>query len=312
MTSPQPSEHPGVTPPPTNGDIGLSTLDWRRYTTERYSGNVTCEPAFITPAYAEVLLARNIRNRNIRQDKVNKIAEDMVAGNFPLNGETIKITASKITADAQHRLHACIKAKEMAPDAFEGFWAILVRGLADKDMNTIDSGLKRSFADILKRDYGQSDCHILSATINTALVMMSPHPTSFGRSWPTFRQAEDYFVANPQIVESAQWGRRVAETLRTPSGVAGAAHHVFSELDPDAAEYFFEHLLSGANLQAGSPIMRLREFMFSQITANRRVPSTKLMAYWIKCWNYFREGREMKILKWSSTGKHPETFPRPK
>ena len=48
-----------------------------------------------------------------------------------------------------------------------------------------------------------------------------------------------------------------------------ATHYLFSEIDPEAATYFFDRLFSGADLAKDNPILHLRNL----ILKNNQVPA---------------------------------------
>lgn len=73
-------------------------------TTGTYGNANTTE--VITPERAAEMLSKNKSNRKINQANVRRIADDMLTGNYKLNGETIKFYADGTLADGQHRLTA--------------------------------------------------------------------------------------------------------------------------------------------------------------------------------------------------------------
>ena len=59
------------------------------------SAPAACRPEvmFITPEIAQQWTGLNTRNRPVRYTKVAQYARDMKAGNWALNGETVKIAS---------------------------------------------------------------------------------------------------------------------------------------------------------------------------------------------------------------------------
>ena len=100
------------------------------------------KPVRIDPEFARVLLEMNTNNRPKSIKLIREYAEDMVAGKWKLNGETIKITAdgSKIL-DGQHRLEACI----LSGTPFDTYF-VEVEDASSFD--TIDIGRKRTGSDV--------------------------------------------------------------------------------------------------------------------------------------------------------------------
>ncbi len=96
----------------------------------------------ITPEIAKELLTHNIGNRKINQANVKRIAEDMIARDYKLNGETIKIYEDGTLADGQHRLMACV----LSGVPFETY---IIKGIKKDVLPTIDAGKCRSLVESL-------------------------------------------------------------------------------------------------------------------------------------------------------------------
>lgn len=96
----------------------------------------------ITPEMAEEMLKKNDNNRKLNQAAVNRIASDMLMGNYAVNGTTIKIYKDGTLADGQHRLAGCVKAG--VP-----FTTYVIRNLDREVLPTIDCGRSRSLVDTL-------------------------------------------------------------------------------------------------------------------------------------------------------------------
>ena len=97
-----------------------------------------CKPEVVTvtPEIAQEWATLNTRNRPVRYNKVAQFARDMAAGQWVLNGESIKIAVDGTFLDGQHRIYACIKAD--VP-----FETIVIRGLPVEAQDTIDTGISR-------------------------------------------------------------------------------------------------------------------------------------------------------------------------
>ncbi len=104
----------------------------------------------MTPKLAEEILTKNTLNRPLRSGRVEKYAADMKAGNWTLNGETIKLTADGQLLDGQHRLYAVVFAETVVD-------MLLIEGLDASVMPTIDTGAPRGFADVLSIRGGKNN-----------------------------------------------------------------------------------------------------------------------------------------------------------
>jgi hypothetical protein len=68
-------------------------------------------------------------------------------------------------------------------------------------------------------------------------------------------------------------------------------------------------LATGENLTKGNPIYALRSLLEKDRMAIRRFGQTYRLAVIIKAWNAYRDGREVKSLRWTQGGANPEPFP---
>lgn len=122
----------------------------------------TVEIIDVTPAMAKAWLAKNPNNRNIRQPVVTSYARDILAGNWMLNGETIKFDTAGRLIDGQHRLSAVIVA-----DTTVGM--VVIRGVDADVMDTVDVGAKRTYADALRLQ-GEDNTTTLAAVVRRAVM----------------------------------------------------------------------------------------------------------------------------------------------
>lgn len=75
------------------------------------------EQVQMTPGLAKKMLASNADNqRNLRMSKVEQYVRDMLAGHWPITGETIKVATDGALIDGQHRLTAVLHAAKFRTD----------------------------------------------------------------------------------------------------------------------------------------------------------------------------------------------------
>lgn len=270
----------------------------------------------ITPADAEEMLSRNTRNRNVKQALVNRFALSMARGEWDLNGEAIKVADTGLVLDGQHRLHACVKSG--AP-----FTSLVITGLPEATQYTMDTGKSRTLADMMKLQ-GEKDYVRLSALTTAVLrarkwgirVAIAPGATSYVL---TIKEQLDFLEDNPWLRDLCAASTdylRLGITAR----VAGLMLHVLGEIDREDAEFFFERLKDGADLENGSPILALREWLRNNRTeknsGSKQVvrgmdAQVYMTAVIIKAWNAYRAGRQIKVLAYRIGGAKPEAFPEP-
>lgn len=257
----------------------------------------------ITPDVAAALLGANQGNRHLRPTVVSRYARDMAAGDWLVNGETIKLSTSGRILDGQHRLAAVVESGA----TIETF---VVRDLPDEVQDTVDRGLPRNIADAL-RLHGETSANVLAGAICQVIVMRSPQPASNALSWPSTPEAVRWLDANPSIRASVHATYSAAMSLRAPHTTFAALHYLFAALDPDDADAFFASLQSGAALVEDSAVFALREVLIREWVVPRRMDRHRLQALCIKAWNAWRKGTPVKQLKWKTGGARPEDFPRP-
>jgi hypothetical protein len=97
----------------------------------------------ITPSMAEHYLSKNVLNRTISRQLVDKYAHDMENNNWVLNHQGIAFYEDGSIADGQHRLLGIIKSRK-------AIQMLVTTGLKKPSAITIDVGRKRSMADGIK------------------------------------------------------------------------------------------------------------------------------------------------------------------
>jgi hypothetical protein len=270
-----------------------------------YNGPVKVRIMWVSPARAKAWLARNTHNRRLRDNPTTRIARDITNDAYVLNGETIKFADDGVLLDGQHRLEAVVVADK-------GVWMVVVMGLPRSAQHTVDRVQLRNIGDALRlKEPPETNTNVLAGVLANTIVLKSSTPTNPSAAWPSGDQALAYLEQRPEVREAVSKGENLSHILRTPSVSAGAMYHIFAAIDEDDADDFYDKLASGADLQFDSSILKLREFMFREAQAPRRVGRVRLHAYYIKCWNAYRKGLSMQVLGRKTGGSHPEAFPEP-
>lgn len=225
----------------------------------------------------------------------------MAAGQWHLNGQTIKISSSGKLLDGQHRLEAAKKAKRAFP-------SIVVEGLPDESFSSLDIGRRRGVADIL-RERGESHTIILASSLRW-LWMIRNEVVLAANSSPTNGELLRLLEENPGIRQSLRHVSAIREIMG--SGIAAALHYTFATRDPVQANEFFSRLMDGVQLSDTSPIYHLRERLIRTRASHRvRLAEAERVALAIKAWNAFRQGRPMQLLVWRNRGATREALPVP-
>jgi hypothetical protein len=113
---------------------------------------------------------------------------------------------------------------------------------------------------------------------------------------------------------------RLADGLRTAGfigggGVYGVLLALLLRTDAEATRVFHASLVSGANLEPDSPILRYRNRSISERVLGRGTRGERevTIATGIKAWNAWRKGETTHYLAWRGGRdvKSPEPFPLP-
>ena len=285
----------------------------RRAARHRKDNSMRVQTVTITPKQAEHLLTFNTHNRRLKDNVVQRYAAAMRRGEWQLNGETIKfngkgefkngtITGTSSLVDGQHRLAAIALADVPVETA-------VATGVSMSAQETVDIGTRRTVADALKLR-GEANVTTLAGAL--AYLYRNIHDLEHlkERHYPTIKQAIGILEDHPDIRLSISVGGRVQSQLRANPSLMTFLHYHFASIDRDDAEDFFDRLISGEGLDRYNPILTLRGTLERDIGADKRMIPKKVHAFTVKAWNAYREGRELRIMKWSPGGANPERFPK--
>lgn len=270
-----------------------------------FTGTPVSEILTITPdVAAHWLEAYNTHNRGLRERFVQALAADIAAGQWRLNGASISFDAGGVLLDGQHRLWAIVTADMAVP-------SLVTIGLSPNAQEIIDTGLRRSFSDVLHLR-GESNTSKLAALVRAVYVWNAGGRGGGTNFQPTVPQQLRTLEECPELREHVKYGSRVTAVFKIPNSVAGLSVWLLRRIDQADADFFFDRIIDGANLAKNSPIARLRAAYTTHATSRTKTPPHVLLALTIKAWNAYRDGREVQILTWKSGGASPETFPEPK
>jgi hypothetical protein len=264
------------------------------------NGQLTAKVMDITPQVAAEWLAMNSNYRRLSERRAERLAEQMKSGRWDVNGEAIKFNGDGTLKDGQHRLRACV----LADRPFQS----LVCWNVASDVN-MDTGQRRTFADLL-RSKGETNAVALSAAV---VWLWRIRTTRMVRSagaagGPGHAELLALFHRNKKIVSSVQFTAKCKPLVS--NSYAGTLHYLFSEVDPEVAEAFFNGLAHGENLKQNDPLRRLRERLLRDKTQNAKLTIVEKMALIIKAFNLYNAGRECQQIYWRASGPTAEEFPQ--
>jgi len=248
----------------------------------------------ITPDRAFELLEHNTKNRNIRQSLIDRYAREMKAGRWRLNGETIIISDTGRILDGQHRLWAVIEADTPIQTA-------MAYDVDEDTFDTIDMGATRTAADVFKIG-DVTDPALAQGTIKWLWRYTNSRILAKQNCSP--KKALELYAECPEIADSYPAGRSVNQFV--PKNVGAALHYMFSLVDAPLADTFFKAMASGDFDVGQSAIKACRECIMSRLMKDpKSLPAEDRCAMFIKAWNGYYEGRDLRKIRFAKSEKFP-------
>ena len=256
---------------------------------------VILEYVEVSPALAAEWLSRNISietarhdNRKLKEGVYKKYLGIMQRGEWnERNGETIKFDRDGNLIDGQHRLLAqVVTGKTM--------WWSVAFNCSDDAFVTVDNGSLRSAGDVVSM-LGEKSANVLASAMSMYHRYINNGMMSGGAGSPTNSQIMDMLrntneTAWRHSVEMAVRNRAV-KGLVSPS-IAAFLHYVGSQTQgADRADQFLLAVCTCSGPSAGNQAINLlRNRLFENATATRRMPRIAIVAWCVKAWNAYIAG----------------------
>lgn len=257
------------------------------------SMNLTVET--VNAAIAQEWLNFNMVNRTIRKRKLALMVADMKEGRWRPVGDPLRFDTTGALCDGQHRLTALIEVAKLKPDV--EFTFIIIRGLDPGDRKVIDTGSNRTPGDQLKIK-GYRNHTVLAHAAKWSIFWdnnqfgVDPSARALSHS-----QIVDYVEAHPRLEECvARVINTWAKGIDMPSGYSSLAYYILSDLDPGAAEDFFERLSAGYNLEKDSALLRLRNKLIDLRRSRTTLEGEEWLSMFFRAWNAHRLNKPLRAL----------------
>jgi hypothetical protein len=265
---------------------------------------VTLTVERIGPAGARELLSRNETNRRVNPYRVKVYGTDMAAGRWPFVGDPVCVSKDGKLQQGQHRLQAVI-------DKDVTITFVVIRGLTHESQAVMDIHRPRALRDTLAMN-GAPD----PSTLGPALpyVWGWEHGVNFAVSQGNWRPSNTELLTtlleHPGLCDSLTTARSLARATRIPRPVGAFRHYQLGMIDNGDRDDFFERLRTREFRGSTDPLAALYDVMMKDgAKPNRRMDTVHKHALLVKAWNYYRDGREVKQLRWSRGGRNVEPFP---
>jgi hypothetical protein len=260
----------------------------------------------ISPEKAVQLLTNNASNRALRQRYVDTLAHQMRNGFWKLAGDPIRIDTFGRLLDGQHRLNAVVQSGTVQT-------FVLIDGLASESQLVMDSGIRRRFSDMLKMA-GESNYFTLAAIVR----MVALSDRGFKRNELTnlgiqasVTEMSNVLARHPELREAASFGQAISRDYHMAGRIAGFCWWDFGNIDADDRDEFFRRLKVKDFVSTDDPLSRLYLAMLENASSPKRLSEVAKFAMFVKTWNFYRDGAEVKLLRWRRGGAKPEAFPTP-
>lgn len=262
---------------------------------------------YVTPEMAERWLAKNIRNRPLKGQKIEQFARDMAAGRWEITGEAVKFSTEGALLDGQNRLRAVVISQTTVP-------MFVVRGVAPSAQEVMDSGTPRSAADALGlRQY--SNTKSLAAAASCFVGWKTGfYKNAMHQSTVTLTNSEvlEVIEQNPDLVDSTRYANIFRRSLPLPVGALATAHYELSRIAPDDLAEFFARVTDLRTVGKGDPVYALVK-RTSEIRERReRIWTSTALFFIFRAWNAARSGEELYKFQLGSPLRGWVAIPEPK
>lgn len=261
--------------------------------------NTSESPTIITPTMAAEWIKLNTINRPLNHGKIADYACDMKNGKWQYNGETIKISCDNRILDGQHRLLAIIRADVPIK-------ILVVRGLAADSFKTIDTGMRRSAAQILGLS-GKKHSTIQAAIGRWIILIETKTNDVSSRKSVTTQEIFDVLVRHPMVPHFASTissNRSIRGLLPSASGAAVVL--AAEKYGQDIVENFLAEFSDGQGLKKGDPAYELRERMIQNSSRVAKLTTSTIVAITIKALRAYATNKTIGVLRWSTNEEWPE------
>lgn len=265
--------------------------------------------AVVSPETARRILAeRNRHNREPNQHGIGRLAKDMLAGHFLLNGSPIVFDATGSLRDGRHRMEACILAGVPIT-------TFVVIGVNPAAFVTFDQHSKRTTAQVLGIR-GEQHTKLLGSALTflhgffvTGRITRVP-----ASALTTIFDDEALLALHPDLRESAAIVSSTVSGMASRKaggqGVATVAHYLFSRVDTDLADQFMQAV--GSNVvPAGAqyePLRRLVSLLLDNAARGYLHTREHLTAQMVKGWNAFAAGTSVRGVAYREHEPYPRLY----
>lgn len=266
----------------------------------------TCTIEIITPEIAKQWLGVNHINRRLIESQVRRVAGAIQRGEWMISTDAIGLDVDGGVVNGQHRLTAVIETDTAVP-------MLVVRNVDPNIIKVIDQGMGRSFTQLLQMDGRYTDAGLIAGGVQWLYRVTHDleeiMPTALK---PTTPQLQDLLEKHPNITRSTPFAKELRK-LGLAGNIAVALHYQCASVDPEAADNFFDRLVTGLDVEDGDPVYALREKIIANAKKDKLKADANVVGAWtIKAWEASRRGDIVvaRNLSWIKSGKTGGKYPK--
>ncbi len=251
--------------------------------------NVTAQFINVDAETAKYYLEKNISNRRLDKNRVDKYVEDMKKGYWCFNGDAIRFDIDGNLIDGQHRLTAIVKTN--IEQVF-----IVIKNVEKESKRTIDTGKARTGSDVLSMfsNVGSRDCGVIAGAI-TKLVLyeaglgLRSGSTKHVTNSVTEEYYKKYYL---EISKSIEYLNGIFDhhAMVLSRSEALFLHIIFSRVSNIEADIFLKKIITGIGIEENSNEKLLRNILTKRAMKTIKIPASDCLFTAIKAWNRSRKG----------------------
>jgi hypothetical protein len=254
----------------------------------------------ITPGEAEKLLANMFEEQRPVQDAyVVRLSNEMTQGSWHLSPDCLVRIKGKL-ANGQHRLLAVCRSKISQP-------FLLMESDDDNLYKVIDSGNKRTVADVIRGEYARDVATAARWIVLYDLDALSPQGAARGGVSCTRSLCIEFIEQHREGLQSAvsKCARLYSEYRTVPASLAAAVLFIGQRngAGADQVGQFVTHVYTGES--SNDAARDFRERVIRSQIGNARLTRFYIMALMIKSLRSYLNGTRLGVVRLSEGEKFP-------
>lgn len=211
-----------------------------------------CEIFIVSKGLVTCLIEMHSNNRKIRKGHVDYLKRSMIRGAFYITNNGIGISRSGEVIDGQHRLEALVDA------GYPQVQILIVYGLPEESKTAIDLGINRTIGDTMHLAFSHPEITSQMVAVCRFYGLILLHRGERGFK-PTPHEVFDWYN---KLLPSFEMIYQIKGITNLPAPVITAvAIRLLNDLSDSRPLDFIEGLITGANLDFNSPILKLKQYL---------------------------------------------------